>query len=202
MRLQRSAARQSGRYELRSRTRRKSCCPTARPATQGRQDIAGISERTLTRRLAEVRSRRAASRPGWMAHDEQARRARKHHADLPAFGAPELNPVENVSAASAPELAQTPCSKTTTPSLTPHAPLGETSSQTQTRSHPSECATGLTSVTRYDPWYKLYTAAHIANHCRSCAAICITRSSNDDTPGKESSQGKVTRRSPRACRPR
>jgi hypothetical protein len=36
---------------------------------------------------------------------------------------------------------------------TPHAPLGETSSQTQTGSHPSECATGLTSVTRYDPWY-------------------------------------------------
>ena len=35
MRLQRSAARQSGRYELRSRTRRKSCCPTARPSDTG-----------------------------------------------------------------------------------------------------------------------------------------------------------------------
>ena len=31
-----------------------------------------------------------------MAHDEQARRARKHHADLPAFARAELNPVENV----------------------------------------------------------------------------------------------------------
>jgi hypothetical protein len=31
-----------------------------------------------------------------MAHDKQARRARQHHADLPASRAPELNPVENV----------------------------------------------------------------------------------------------------------
>ena len=32
-----------------------------------------------------------------MAHDQQARRARQHHADLPALPrAPELNPVENV----------------------------------------------------------------------------------------------------------
>jgi hypothetical protein len=31
-----------------------------------------------------------------MAHHEQARRARQHHADLPAFPRPELNPVENV----------------------------------------------------------------------------------------------------------
>jgi hypothetical protein len=31
-----------------------------------------------------------------MAHHEQARGAKKHHADLPAFPAPELNPVENV----------------------------------------------------------------------------------------------------------
>jgi len=35
MRLQKSGARQSGRYELRSRTRRKSCCPTARPSDTG-----------------------------------------------------------------------------------------------------------------------------------------------------------------------
>ena len=35
MRLQKSAARQSGRYEPRSRTRRKSCCPTARPTDTG-----------------------------------------------------------------------------------------------------------------------------------------------------------------------
>ena len=31
-----------------------------------------------------------------MAHDGQARRARQHHADLPALARPELNPVENV----------------------------------------------------------------------------------------------------------
>ena len=31
-----------------------------------------------------------------MAHHGQARRARQHHADLPAFPRPELNPVENV----------------------------------------------------------------------------------------------------------
>ena len=50
--------------------------------------------------------------------------------------------------------SQTPCSKTTTQSSTPHAPLGENSSPNPKRSHPSECATGLTSVTRYDLWYK------------------------------------------------
>ena len=49
--------------------------------------------------------------------------------------------------------SQTPCSKTTTQSSTPHAPLGENSSLNPKRSHPSECATGLTSVTRYDLWY-------------------------------------------------
>ena len=35
MRLQKRAARQSGRYELRSRTRRTSCCPTVRPSDTG-----------------------------------------------------------------------------------------------------------------------------------------------------------------------
>ena len=35
-------------------------------------------------------------RPGRMAHDGQARRARQHHPDLPAFPRPGLNPVENI----------------------------------------------------------------------------------------------------------
>ena len=68
--------------------------------------------------------------------------------------APELNPVENVWQVSAPTGSQTPCSKTTTQSSTPHAPLGETSSPSLKRSRPSACETGPTSVTRYDPWYK------------------------------------------------
>src|SRR3984957_5606678 len=41
-------------------------------------------------------------------------------------------------------------------SSTPHAPLGESSSLNPKPSPPSECATGLTSVRRYDPWYNLY----------------------------------------------
>ena len=45
--------------------------------------------------------------------------------------------------------SQTPSSKTTTQSSTPHAPLGENSSLNPKRSPPSECATG-TSVSRYD----------------------------------------------------
>ena len=51
------------------------------------------------RNLAQCRGgrpRRAASRPSRVAHHGQARCAGKHHPDLPAVRAPELNPVENV----------------------------------------------------------------------------------------------------------
>ena len=61
--------------------------------------------------------------------------------------APELNPVENVCT-SARTGSQTPSSKTTTRSSTPHAPLGKSSSLNPKR---SPLATGLTSVSRYDP---------------------------------------------------
>src|SRR5712671_996836 len=61
--------------------------------------------------------------------------------------------------------SQTPSSKTTTRSSTPHAPLGESSSPSPKRSHPSECATGLTSVSRYDLWY--YTAVRLRRWLRS-----------------------------------
>jgi hypothetical protein len=67
--------------------------------------------------------------------------------------APELNPVENVWQYLRQNCSQTPSSKTTTRSSTPHAPLGESSSLNPKRSPLSECATGLTSVSRYDPWY-------------------------------------------------
>jgi hypothetical protein len=50
--------------------------------------------------------------------------------------------------------SRTPSLKTTTPSSTPPAPLGESSSPSPKPSHPSGCATGLTSVSRYDPWYQ------------------------------------------------
>src|SRR5271154_5313968 len=50
--------------------------------------------------------------------------------------------------------SQTPSSKTTTPSSTPPAPPGETSSPSLKPSPPSECANGLTSVSRYDLWYQ------------------------------------------------
>jgi DDE superfamily endonuclease len=33
---------------------------------------------------------------GWVAHHQQARHARQHHADLPAVAGAELNPVENI----------------------------------------------------------------------------------------------------------
>src|SRR6185312_4980640 len=49
--------------------------------------------------------------------------------------------------------SQTPCSKTMTRSSTPPAQRGESSSLNPKRSPPSECATGRTSVSRYDPWY-------------------------------------------------
>ena len=59
----------------------------------------------------------------------------------------------NTSARTGP---QTPSSKTTTRSSTPHAPLGESSSLNPKPSPPSECATGLTSVSRYDHWCNPY----------------------------------------------
>src|SRR6516165_1796303 len=49
--------------------------------------------------------------------------------------------------------SQTPYSKTTTRSSAPHAPRGEISSLSPKQSPPSQCATGLTSVSHYDPWY-------------------------------------------------
>ena len=60
--------------------------------------------------------------------------------------APELNPVQNIWRYLRQNWLSTPCSKTTTQSSTPHAPLGENSSLNPKRSPQSECATGLMSV--------------------------------------------------------
>ena len=68
--------------------------------------------------------------------------------------APELNPVENIWQYLRRTGSQTLSLKTTTRSSTPHAPLGESSSLNPKPSRPSECATGLTSVSRCDRWYK------------------------------------------------
>ena len=75
----------------------------------------------------------------------------RHHADLPTFPRPGAEPGrDKLWQYLPPELApQAPSSKTTTRSSTPHAPLGESSSLNTKRSPPSECATGLTSVSRY-----------------------------------------------------
>jgi hypothetical protein len=62
--------------------------------------------------------------------------------------APELHPARTSGSISARTGSQTPSSKTTTRSSTPHAPLGETSSLNPKRSHQSECATGLTLTCR------------------------------------------------------
>ena len=51
------------------------------------------------RNLTQCRQRRprcSAPRPGRMAHDGQARRARQHHPDLLAFPRPGAEPVENI----------------------------------------------------------------------------------------------------------
>jgi hypothetical protein len=73
--------------------------------------------------------------------------------------APELNPVENVWQYLRQNWLSTPCSKTTTQSSTPHAPLGENSSLNPKRSPQSECATGLMSVRRYDLWLSAHGAS-------------------------------------------
>ena len=67
--------------------------------------------------------------------------------------APELNPVENVWQ----YLRQNWLSNTVFENydaiVEPHAPHGESSSLTPKPSPPSECAIGLMSVSRHDPWY-------------------------------------------------
>ena len=70
--------------------------------------------------------------------------------------APKLNRSRTSGSISARTGFQTPCSKTTTPSSTPHAPHGESSSPNPKPSHPSECATGRMSVSRYDLWYETF----------------------------------------------
>jgi hypothetical protein len=67
--------------------------------------------------------------------------------------APELNPVENIWQYLRQNWLSTPCSKITTLSSMPPAPLGESSSPTRKGSHPSACETGPMSVSRYDLWY-------------------------------------------------
>src|SRR6202051_276038 len=58
--------------------------------------VGKLSPRRNLARRRQGRPCRAAARPRRMTYDRQARRARKHHADLPALASPELNPVENV----------------------------------------------------------------------------------------------------------
>ena len=107
------------------------------------------------RNLAQCRRgrpRRAASRPSRMAHHGQAQHARQHHPDLPAVSCARTRSRTSGSIC-ARTGSQTPCSKTTTRSSTPHAKPGEISSLNPKRSPPSECAIGPTSVSRYDLWY-------------------------------------------------
>ena len=67
--------------------------------------------------------------------------------------APELNPVENVWQYLRQNwLSNTVFENFATPSSTPPASPGKTSSPSLKPSPPSECANGLTSVTRYDLW--------------------------------------------------
>ena len=67
--------------------------------------------------------------------------------------APELNPVENIWQYLRQNWLSNTVFENYPRSSTPHAPLGQSSSLNPKRSRPSECATGLTSVSRYDPWY-------------------------------------------------
>jgi hypothetical protein len=68
--------------------------------------------------------------------------------------APELNPVENVWQCLRQNWVSNTVFENYDAIVDAHAPLGESSSLNPKPSPPSECATALTSVSRYDPWDK------------------------------------------------
>jgi hypothetical protein len=86
--------------------------------------------------------------------------------------APELNPVENVWQYLRQNWLSNTVFETTTRSSTPHAKPGEISSSPKP-SPPSECATGLTSVSRHDPWYEPHRRTRTAEPLTPCGrATC------------------------------
>jgi hypothetical protein len=101
------------------------------------------------------RARCPAARSRRLAYDDQAPHAEKHYADLPPIARagtqPGLRTSGNICAATG---FPTACSTPTTPSSTPHARLGESSSLTPKQSPQSESAIGRTSVNLNDRWYK------------------------------------------------
>ena len=105
---------------------------------------------------------------------------RQYHADLPAFPRPGLNPVENVWQ----YLRQNWLSNTVFENydaiVDAAARPGKSSSLNPKQSPPSECATELTSVSRYDPWYNGITAVG----ARRRGDITEGRAVDDDAPGQ------------------
>src|SRR5208337_4879958 len=93
-----------------------------------------------------------------MAHHRQARRAEKHHPDLPAVPRPGAEPSREHLAVPAGTVSQTSSSKPTTTSSPPPATPGASSSPSQKPSPLSECANGPTSVRPHDSWYHPWRA--------------------------------------------
>jgi hypothetical protein len=111
--------------------------------------------------MSRRRARRPATRSRRLAYDGQAPHAEQHHADLPCHRA-RRNSIRsrtsgNTSAATG---SPTACSKLTTPSLTPHVRLGESSSLSRRQSPQSACAIGRTSVDPNDRWYNTLSDAN------------------------------------------
>ena len=103
------------------------------------------------------RPRRSHPRPGRMAHDKQARRAQKHHANLPAFPRPGAQLGRERLAVSAPELAlKHRVRKSRRHRRRSLQRMAKAHRSTPKRSPPSACENGPTSVRCYDLRYKIF----------------------------------------------
>ena len=96
---------------------------------------------------------RPAARSRRMAYHRQARHARQHHADLPAFAGPGVEPGRERLAISPSELALKHRLRKLRRHRRRRLQRVAVIALNPKPSRPSECAAGLTSVTRYDRWY-------------------------------------------------
>jgi hypothetical protein len=94
-----------------------------------------------------------------MACHRQAHMPAKLHADLPAFARPGAQPSRERLAVSPPELALKHRSDNYDAIADAACNAWRKLTAESERSHPSECATGLTSVSRHDLWYKWCASA-------------------------------------------
>src|SRR3984957_14900635 len=107
-----------------------------------------------------------------MAYDGQARPARQHHADLPAFPRAGAEPGRERLAVPPPELAlKHRLRKLRRDRRRRLRRLAKAHRSNRKQSRPAERATGLTSVRRYDPWYSSPSRSQLVTNPKYAAFV-------------------------------